>query len=160
MSAYIVNRETIAALVEAAARGGAHQHSMGLTWIYNRSPGGNYNRGRLECMDYAEAKRVGQMLWDENVRSVKYRYKDSRREVQENLPGPIDCTYQYGDPKSLTATRHDPVVILKLIDCYSYQACEHPEWEASEAFAFVNALRHKMIGCLQGYDDAPWGLPA
>jgi hypothetical protein len=47
---------------------------------------------------------------------------------------------------------------LKAISCYEYQSCEHPGWRKSEAHAFCEALRDMAIGCLPGYDDAPWEI--
>jgi hypothetical protein len=44
------------------------------------------------------------------------------------------------------------------IDCLEYQSCEHPEWEASWAARFLDALRAQLIGCLEGYDDAEWEI--
>ncbi len=45
---------------------------------------------------------------------------------------------------------------LSAIKCYEYQTCEHPEWEQSAAHAFCDALRDLLIGCLPGYEAAPW----
>ena len=50
----------------------------------------------------------------------------------------------------------DPVAVLKALDCYEYQACEDGGWEASEALAFCEALRHRAVGRLPGYEAAPW----
>jgi len=91
------------------------------------------------------ADAVGHMLLAENFRSVNHRYAEAN------------------EPEGFFAYRRslqgcNPVVILKAIDCYEYQTCEHPEWEQSEAHAFCQALRKRMISMLPGYEDAPWGL--
>lgn len=49
-------------------------------------------------------------------------------------------------------------MILKLLDGYSYQSCEHPEWEGSWAKTFVDTVRLYTIPKLAGYRDAPWVL--
>jgi len=73
----------------------------------------------------------------------------------------FDCDYQYGhhrhDP---CAPPPSPVAVLKACDGYEYQACEHPGWEASEAHAYINALRRRAIHALPGYDEAAWEVAA
>jgi len=95
---------------------------------------------------------VGRDLLDENVRSVRHRYPGDER-----LPGPNDAywleEYHYAYVGGRLPT---PVEGLKLIKCYEYQSCEHPEWEASKAKEFCDRLRHLLIGELPGYEEAPW----
>jgi len=154
MSAYVVDRAHIAYLVEAAARLGRHHNDRGLRWVFNvNREAGTYEYEKLALGDYEAAARIGQILWSENVRSVSHRYPNDRI---DQLPGPIGCTYEYGPHRSSVSFNHDPVAVLKACDGYEYQACEHPEWEASEAHAFIQALRRKAISCLKGYDEASW----
>jgi hypothetical protein len=49
-------------------------------------------------------------------------------------------------------------VVLKAIDCYRYQSCEHPGWASSEAQQFCLALQALAINHLPGYDQAPWDI--
>lgn len=93
-----------------------------------------------------EAERIGQMLVRENRLSVNHRYRESE----------VEAIYTYERP--VIRGRVDPVVILKAIDCYEYQSCEHPGWKCSEAHAFCRALRHRMICHLSGYEEAPWEI--
>jgi hypothetical protein len=98
-------------------------------------------------------KTLGQMLLDECLRSVWYRYED---DTLDTLPG-------YHDTEDRSAyTHHDmhvtAIATLKSIDCYEYQSCEHPEWPESCAKAFCDALRRAITHDIPGYDDAPWGL--
>ena len=97
---------------------------------------------------------LGQMLINENVASVRYRYPDSG----DQLPGPNERYW-------LTPYRHDlvgparvptPVEGLKLINCYEYQSCEHPGWEDSDAHKWCQDLESALIHDLPGYDEAPW----
>ena len=111
-----------------------------------------YHDGHKELNELT-ANRVGQMLLDENVKSVCCRYNDS--EITD-LPGrinaewliPFEFHYVHRVPKPLEA--------ISIVRCYAYQSCEHPEWEASEAKAFCDALIACKIAELPGYDDAPW----
>lgn len=146
MSAYIVDREHVSYLVHAA--------------MSRRIVGGHsplyWNGGKLACGDYEEARRVGQMLWDECIRSVSYRYPNESRDT---LPGPIGETFEYEHGPDMWQD-FDPVQVLKALRCYAYQSCEHPEWRASEAHAFCKALEAHAISALPGYEEAVWGSPA
>jgi hypothetical protein len=93
-----------------------------------------------------EADRIGQLLMRENRLSLNHRYNESE----------VEDIYAY--TRSARPRAIDPVVILKAIDCYEYQSCEHPGWEASEARGFCQALRRRMIRRLPGYDQAPWEI--
>ena len=159
MSAYVVDRKHIWYLVNAAThRAITQEHFCTLRWFWNVDrDGGTYESAELNVADYRRASEVGQMLWDENVKSVRYRYPD----CTDDLPGPIGCDYQYGSHEH--HPWHDcptPVGVLKACDGYEYQACEHPEWETSEAHAFINALRRRAIHALPGYDEAAWEVAA
>lgn len=105
-------------------------------------------------MSCDDADDVGRMLLAENIASVAHRYAD---DTFDELPGPVRKTrvedYRYRYPG-----RFDPVTLLKAIDCYAYQSCEHPRWAYSKANAFCCALRRRLIARLPGYDAAPWGI--
>jgi hypothetical protein len=81
---------------------------------------------------------AGRMLWRENLNSAKYRYpndKDGER------PGP--CDFRDSDVDTYTWTESPVLVGAALhtaIRGYSYQACEHPEWEDSEAKRLLDKL--------------------
>ena len=141
MSAWIVNKAHIDAMVTAAQFCGRDYGSF----YYWHERDAHY-------VTFETEDDVGQMLWSENVASVSYRYNGDT-----DLPGPIPTP----DPTSYEFTRSrpfSPVEMLSAIDCYEYQSCEHPGWKDSQAHAFCQALRHQMIGCLPGYDEAPWGI--
>jgi hypothetical protein len=93
---------------------------------------------------------VGAMLIAENRRSVSHRYPGERE-----LPGPIDTSELDNYSFRHLVGYPDPLIVLKAIACFEYQACETEDWEESEAAAFCRALRHVCINRLPGYDDAP-----
>lgn len=167
MSAFVVSKDHIDAMVQAGLSGS----SFKLTWRHD---------GEHHELTHANADQVGAMLWAENVASVEHRYSPPGREAiygegweseaDFDLPGkyrvetiapgvaPIEVpewiggyTFPLGRVKQLA-----PVAVLKAIDCFEYQSCEHPEWEGSEARAFCEALRDDMIGRLPGYSEADW----
>lgn len=144
MSAYILNKEHIDCLIDAALTGGYH----GSDFSY-------YHDGDHHRVTVWNAEEIGTMLWEENVKSVAYRYQDSNIAT---LPGPA------GGPSLPYKHSHiplpvDPVVVLKAIQCYDYQTCEHPGWKTSEAHSFCRALEHTMVVALPGYEDGPgWDI--
>ncbi len=48
--------------------------------------------------------------------------------------------------------------LLNALDAYTYQACERPDWQRSQAKAFCDALRDRLISELPGYHDGPWTI--
>ena len=102
-----------------------------------------YQRRKRE-LTRETAGRVGAMLLAENALSVQHRYDSDEPEE------PYLCT-RFSRPLT-------PVQVLKAIDCFEYQSCEHPEWKDSEAHAFCQALRGAMIDRLPGYDEADWEI--
>lgn len=168
MSAYIVDKADIDRLVSAALHAypaGQPGYSNNLSW-WRTDDDGDYagwrelNRHAETMADdeheaHATPSMLGQILVDENVASVSYRYSTPGRtgyygpdaaaemedDADEYLPGPLDRyylgPYVYAEPRE-TMT---PSAVFSLIDRLDYQSCEHPGWRASEAFAFLTALR-------------------
>jgi hypothetical protein len=133
MSAFEVSKTHIDVLVSAAMRFGT-----GSGWMYS-SLGGETTPINLETAD-----KFGQMLWDENARSVSYLHGGDVEEVEA-------YTFKRVDTTSI-------VQVLKAIDCLEYQSCEHDGWNDSEAQQFCHALRRRMIRALPGYDSAKWAI--
>ena len=103
-------------------------------------------------LDHANADEVGNMLMDENIKSVSHRYPD---DSLVSLPGPVS-------PEWLEVFKYhpllkvpSPVETLKVVNCYEYQSCEHPTWHDSKAEAFCDNLKSYAIDALDGYNDAP-----
>jgi hypothetical protein len=146
MSAFVVSKEHIDYLVHAAMaapRRSCNGYVMTLDGLHVDT----------------ESDAVGRALWEENARSVAYRYQ----RPYDNLPGPIDF-----DHEALARYRcpcwpempFEPVVALKALTCYEYQSCEHPEWNASPVKRFCDELRSWLMQALPGYDAAPWEITA
>jgi hypothetical protein len=102
-------------------------------------------------------KAAGQDLWAENHRSVNHRYGEDTE------------SSAYSAPTAEVVL--DPVAVVKAIDCFVYQSCEHPGWDASRAADYCTRLRAAALAGLSlqsgdpadrgypiGYDDAPWGI--
>jgi hypothetical protein len=89
---------------------------------------------------------IGQLLIDANLASYNERYDDDHQipRTFNQVPLPPD--------------RFSAVQLLKLLDYYEYQTAEAPDYEAGEARAIVEMLRHRLIRRLPGYEEAPWGI--
>lgn len=162
MSAYVVSKRHIDALVTAALT--AQENGLtrcGLRWY---APGQaeetDYQRGapwgstcvanaqtRERTATHDNADHIGRMLLFENMRSVAHRY-------DEPLELPV---YEYTPPHPFSPPL-TPVEVLKALSGFTYQACEHPGWEGSEAHAFCEELRDAAIRRLPGYEEAEWSI--
>lgn len=157
MSAFEVSDTHIDALVSAALMGNPygplHWYHDSREEIPHTQPGemlpgdedylAALKRTQREVND-ENAETWGATLLAENRRSVNHRY------AEDEIEAPYTFT-------RIRGALH-PVAILKALDCYEYQSCEHPEWPASEAYDFCQALRSRMIHELPGYHDAAWEI--
>lgn len=148
MSAFVVSKQHLDAMITAALDVTPLRGGSPVSWFYPTINRAEDNLGTLQTKRrvarYEDRERIGAMLWAENVRSVNYRYEEEEWEE----------VYQY----TRFTLPLPAVAVLKLIDCYEYQSCEHDEWETSEAHEFCESLRRAYIGLLPGYNEAPWGL--
>lgn len=151
MSAYICDKNHILYLVSAAACPQLKRYGGNFRWFHKATS------HELPADDFAAMADAANMLLRANIKSVSYRYPN---ESSATLPGPN------GGVDAITDRDFgwhwdvfQPVQVLKSIACYTYQSCEHPGWEDSEAHAFVHRLRLTAIDRLSGYEDAIWGAP-
>ena len=109
---------------------------------------GFYVSGRYNQCTVNEAKKMAQTLINENYRSVNYHYRENQNPHKTN----------YQEKWALCSDRFGAAQILKLCDCYDYQACETDNYYQSEAANIVQKIRGYAIHRLPGYDKAEWGL--
>lgn len=142
MSAYMVDREVVGYLVGCAAMWDMHWHD------------GKKSRSAAR----EDEVLTGQMLWDENRRSINARYPDTVENMKD-APGPVgeDYIFKYEDVFLRGAV--EAVQVIKSVKCYQYQACEHEGWKESEAKKFADSLLQTAIRKLPGYEAAEWGAP-
>jgi hypothetical protein len=155
VSAYIVDRKHIVYLVSAMLD---HQIANSyFSWYWKGAPTRDERSKRLGAGDYERAAEIANQLWQENIKSVSYRYPG---ESSATLPGPVSENFVI-DASDFRVWHPpiDPVQLLKSINCYAYQTCEHPEWEESEAHAMMESLKQDAIRALPGYEHATWGAP-
>lgn len=106
-------------------------------------------------MEGVEPNALGKMLWEENHKSINYRYSEKNAAP----------AYEFEVPTTVELT---PGLIAKQIACYEYQSCEHLGWEDSKARKFCEDLKRSLvpnrveaddaIRKLPGYEEAPWGI--
>lgn len=102
---------------------------------------------------------LGAMLWAENVKSFNYRYEGRH---QEDI-GDTRYGSHESDPQAVKASSAGQMLLS--LHCFEYQACEHPGWRTSNAFAFCRVLERKLMEgypdakLVPGYEGGIWGAP-
>ena len=130
MSAWIVSKKHIDVLV---------------TWAIDNHVAIKHNGITEEVLD---ADRVGQALWDENFRSVNYRYNESEKAPEYHFERNVQ----------------NLVTVWKSVRCFDYQTCECDDYKTTFAHAFVEAITRWLTECglpsveSPEYDAAPWGI--
>lgn len=133
MSAYVVSDAHIHALINYAVRENVSYYA---------------NKNRV-AITRANAEEVGQILLDENYRSVSEVYHD-RTETHFGKPE----SYKFKVGRVLP----DAISILKLVQCLDYQSSETDDWETSIAANILAQIKDRAIQRLPGYDNVPWGI--
>jgi hypothetical protein len=161
MSAWIVDKTHIDMLVSAALQFGSPSDRFR---FWKTNPDGSY-AGWYTVVerqgpdgDHLTPDALGQLLADECVASVMYRYPD---DSADELPGnEVDATehywqhYVYERP----GVRLQAGDVYQLVTCYEYQSCEHPSWQHSSAAAFCNTLLREALSKMSS--PLPWGIDA
>ena len=139
MSAYVVEREHIVYLVKVAVQKNVKYYQNG-DWV------------KITKENQAD---IGQILWNENIRSVSGRYPGSGI---DDLPGRIGESYELNQGNFRGCLMHtDPAQVLMSIRCYDYQTCESDDFETTEAWRIKEAIKSEMIRIIS--DDKEWGYP-
>lgn len=149
MSAFVVSKGHIDRLVAVAAYGPREadrfRHDHMPQWYEPSWQRSDRQWQRLDRAHLDELNALGQMLHNENARSVAYRY----REDAEDASG-----YEF----PLSTERVTVGEALNALACYEYQACESPDWQDTEARRFCIALREAICSLLtrdvqRGWDN-------
>ena len=151
MSAIMLPRLHVHCLVAAGFLEGPETedpHGANVAMKFAVRPGYEHKK-----LDESTADEIGQALVDANLSSV---IAAECAHADCIAPGDI-APYKWPGLQEAPAT---PVETLNAIDCYEYQACEHPEWAGSTAQRYCEALRRHMSSRIQGYDEAGWLLLA
>ena len=132
MSAYIVNNETICAIVK------------GFEMFNTEYSAEDYKKPNSVIIDFKEMRNgIGQSLLEQNYKSVNCRYRDNQKTPKFNYK---DVEVNEG-------------IILGCINCYEYQACETNDYETSQIHYSLQSLKNAMLDRYvenSGY-EVPWG---
>lgn len=97
-----------------------------------------------EYREWPSPEQLGQILLDENVRSVNARYGE------------------HDEPDTFVFTRTlkpiSAVAMLSALDCLEYQSCESYDWVDTLAHCLVEVMRSWTIHRLPGYAEAAWEI--
>ncbi len=102
-----------------------------------------------EGVDPYQSSAIGQLLLDSNVDSYNARYP--REQVNKS-------DYRYKFRLCRDCLPINPVQLIKAIQCYQYQSCEHSGWETSKAKEITDSLLRSALRHLPGYNDAKWSI--
>lgn len=138
MSCYVIDKKDMKKIVLAFRKFATNQHTSQV-----RIPGDD---DYSDLTEIETMNRIGQILVDQNYRSVNYRYDDRLEPEVFEITG-NDLKYT----KRLT-----PVETLKALASYDYQSSETPDYEETAACKLANLIRHYAIESLPGYDEARW----
>ncbi len=144
MSAYIVAKPVIDAIVTVAHRGPNAHRGYAQGWT------DQIGYARYDGLNVQTVDELGAALWVANVRSVNYRY-------QERNPLFMKAAREY----VYEPVHNVPTVLeaLALLGAYEYQTCERPSWRRSPECFFIERLRSTLLHWLPGYNEAYW-MPA
>ncbi len=139
MSAWLCSSEQIAAIVTGMRKNG------------------------IVALSHAARDKAFKTLMSENMKSLGYRY--------EHLGGASAFHDENTDAAHLKESLRwadfgvdlNKDSLLKQVQCYMYQACEHPDWKKSPAYALcakiVDALAEKGASPRNpAYEQAAWGI--
>jgi hypothetical protein len=102
-----------------------------------------------QCQRYSSSKisfrEAAEILYTENCNSLRARYDDDEFEV-------------INVPVNYVPTVRNIFALAKLVDCYSYQACEHDEWEESRAKEMCDSIKYHLLSNHPDYEAAEWGI--
>lgn len=155
MSAYTQSHRHIDYLVEAA------MHYRISWWDTQGTPIRDIPWGEakhyLRTITDTDADTIGSILVTEQLDSVSRRYPD---DALDQLPG---YTPDLGKEYTFQPTnvRLDHRYVLKAVEGYEYQSCEHPGWDTSEAKAIVETIKDHAISHIINSPEVPdafWSL--
>lgn len=89
----------------------------------------------LDLIEPSDADRVGDVLWAENVKSLRWIYTDPGR--HQPLPAP-------GSYRFVPAPDENLPSVYVAATSYRYQSCEHPTFPDSEAARLIRAFHAEV----------------
>lgn len=129
MSAFLVSDKHISEMLRFASANDGRVH---------------YDDEWLDLKVPDEAQKVGQILLNENYRSLNARYGSPNK--------PHNFRY---NPFSLRPVM-GAIEVVKLCHCYDYQACESDDYYETPAHSITQAIQDCAVRTIPGYEEAEW----
>lgn len=92
----------------------------------------------------ADKDALGQILLDENYRSVNHRYSEQA----------VPHKFVYGEGYAVS-----PAQAAQHIACIDYQSCETQDWETTQAFRLLARIRANVCRKMIEGQDLRWEAP-
>ena len=148
MSAHHVSNDLINFLLAAAMQSGRHLKSV-------RTASFSWNRrnGKLETLNPENVQPTGQMLLEENAKSIAHR-------LERQIPPPEIPSLTFPTTRLVPTGQPRLAEILKAADYYEHNTSQHPGWWESDAREFIECLRRVTWMSTPEYHRAVWGEPA
>ena len=131
MSAYLCHSKDFALLAAYALKPGAPRHF--------------YNVFTDQYINIENEANLAMILAQENIKSLEYRYPKHgpaggllSGSLKEFLSKVWDATKAHYDDTDLGK-------IKEVLSSYNYQACEHPDYYASDAYHLVRGLKDQLL---------------
>jgi hypothetical protein len=150
MSAWIVSKAHVDAMVTwALAQSGGYSDQPHVTVWWGAK------QERIDCGPW-NADTIGQRLVDDIVQGVHHA-TPTATPARATYPAPYYLQpYVYQRTRPITNAE-----MVALLNCYSYQACEHQEWEKTWSYAFQQQMQHEILKHVEnagqptfwGYED-------
>jgi hypothetical protein len=102
-----------------------------------------------EVLGLTDVEFIGRLLLAENAESAWYRY--THRDDTGKRP-------TFRPVKWALKRRFSDAQISKAAHCLTYQSCQHPGWQGSEAKRIVDAILEIVGDRPPGYDRARWEI--
>lgn len=134
MSAFLVHTDTIDLIVSAANR-------YGTTFYADRSD--EHPLHGRSCQN-----QIGQILLDQNLASVNYRYRETAV--------PVRYTWRPVSLESVSLGDNPDLLVLAAIRCLRYQSCETPNYDQSLPARLLDRIEADAIRYATEHVYAPW----
>jgi hypothetical protein len=106
-------------------------------------------REAAKLSEKIDAERVFNILLDENLKSVGFRYPDAQKISDWFEAGEAAFVWENVPEASHTATE-----LAEMVSSYQYQSCEHDEWKESTACAITALVKLTLAPRVQAEKDA------
>lgn len=160
MSAWLCSQEHINTLVAYA-----RENDVSLHPAANDDPEGLVRILVEENMRSLRAAYPGRDFlqeWEDDAKAIKYKRILKLGPALRKFRCEPDQVRLYGPPPTMSATTV-ATQMVKLCQCYDYQACETDDYRDTPAAAFIDRLRSKAFdngGLSEGdlYQQLMWGI--